>query len=114
MSMPLGRWPMFNAESRSWEQRALRILQTSSDLLSPAIAHHGMISSDAIQSPSSPNKNRRFTGLPGKLPVSRLVTTNFPSFCSNAKGSLVYSYFVEVSSFHFLIAARLRCQLCLH
>src|ERR1700694_3981665 len=67
---------------------------------------HVLISNDAILSPSSPKKNRRFTGLPGKFPVSRLVTTVFPSFCSHAKGSLVYLYFVEASVFHFLIAAQ--------
>ena len=61
-----------------------------------------MISSDAILSPSSSKKNRRFTGLPGKLPVSRLVTTIFPSFCSHANGSLVYWYLAEASAFHLL------------
>ena len=50
---------------------------------------HGMISNDAILSPLSSKKNRRFTGLPGKLPVSRLETTVRPSFRSHAKGSLV-------------------------
>src|SRR5262249_43443649 len=64
----------------------------------------GMISSDAILSPSSPKKNRRFTGLPGKLPVSLLVTTNLPSFCSHANGSLVYWYLAEASTFHCLMA----------
>src|SRR6202047_4675683 len=47
---------------------------------------HGMISSDAILSPSSRKKNRRSTGLPGKLPVRRLVIRVFPSFCSEEKG----------------------------
>src|ERR1700741_331639 len=73
------------------------------------VARHpspGMISGDRILSPSSSKKYRRSTGLPGKFPVSRLVTTVFPSFCSQAKGSLVYSYFLEVSAFHCLIAAR--------
>ena len=65
-----------------------------------------MISNDAILSPSSSKKNRRLTGLPGKFPVSRLVTTILPSFCSHAKGSLVYWYLAEASAFHFLIAAR--------
>jgi hypothetical protein len=40
---------------------------------------YGMISNDLIFSPSSSKKNRRFTGLPGKLPVRRLVTTAFRS-----------------------------------
>src|SRR5437879_6010139 len=69
---------------------------------------YGMISSVAILSPSSPKKNRRFTGLPGKLPVSLLVTMIFPSFCSHAKGSLVYWHLVEASAFHCLIADRPR------
>ena len=56
-----------------------------------------MISNDAILSPSSSKKNRRSTGLPGKLPVSRHVTTNLPSFCSHASGSLVYWYLAEAS-----------------
>src|SRR5216683_475809 len=60
---------------------------------------HGMISSDAILSPSSRKKNRRLTGLPGKLPVRRLVIRVFPSFCSDAKGSLVYVYFAELRDF---------------
>jgi hypothetical protein len=47
---------------------------------------------------------RRSTGLPGKLPVSRLVMTVFPSCCSDAKGSLVYVYLP--SAFHFLMAAK--------
>src|ERR1700687_1743810 len=63
---------------------------------------HGMISSDAILSPSSPKKNRRSTGLPGKLPVRWLVMTVFPSSCTDAKGSLVYVYLP--SAFHFLMA----------
>src|ERR1700674_2051192 len=65
---------------------------------------HGMISSDAILSPSSPKKNRRSTGLPGKLPVRWLVMTVFPSSCSDTKGSLVYVYLP--SAFHFLMAAK--------
>ena len=40
---------------------------------------YGMTSNDAILSPSSSKKNRRSTGLPGKFPVSRLVTTVFPA-----------------------------------
>src|SRR5438876_469392 len=67
---------------------------------------HGMISNDAILSPSSLKKNRRSTGLPGKFPTRWLVTTVFPSFSSHAKGSLVYSYFADASVFHSLIAAR--------
>src|SRR5438552_4077786 len=51
---------------------------------------HGMISNDAILSPSSLKKNRRSTGLPGKFPARWLVTTVFPSFSSHAIGSLVY------------------------
>src|SRR5438552_13794607 len=70
-----------------------------------AIAY-GMISNDAILSPSSPKKYRRSTGLPGKFPTRWLVTTVFQSFSSHTKGSLVYSYFVEASVFHCLIAAR--------
>src|SRR5438876_3803226 len=60
-------------------------------------ALHGMISNDAILSPSSLKKNRRSTGLPGKFPTRWLVTTVFPSFSSHAKGSHVYSYFAEAS-----------------
>src|SRR5207302_1439553 len=67
---------------------------------------HGMISSDAILSPSSLKKNRRSTGLPGKFPTRWLVTAIIPSFPSHATGSLVYSYLVEVPVFHCLIAAR--------
>src|SRR5438128_7673325 len=51
---------------------------------------HGMISRDAILSPSSSKKNRRSTGLPGKFPVSRQLTTVFPPLCSQAEGSQVY------------------------
>lgn len=51
---------------------------------------HGIISNDEILSPSSSKRKRRFTGLPGKLPVSRLVTTVLPSFPSHVKSSLVY------------------------
>src|SRR5260370_24387548 len=65
---------------------------------------HGMISSAATLSPSSSKKKRRSTGLPGKLPVRRLVMTVFPSFCSDAKGLLVYVYLP--SAFHFLMAAK--------
>ena len=50
---------------------------------------HGMISNDAILSPSSLKKNRRSTGLPGKFPTRWLVTAVFPSLSSHAKGSLV-------------------------
>ncbi len=50
---------------------------------------HGMISSAAILPRSRRKQNRRSTGLPGKFPVNRLVTTVMPSFCSKAKGSLV-------------------------
>src|SRR5438874_11872591 len=67
---------------------------------------HGMISNDAILSPSSLKKNRRSTGLPGKFPTRWLVTTVFPSFASHAIGSHVYSYLAEASVFHSLIAAR--------
>src|SRR6266545_5160778 len=67
---------------------------------------HGMISNEAILSPSSLKKNRRSTGLPGKFPTRWLVTTVFPSFSSHAKGSFVYSYVAEASVFHSLIAAR--------
>ena len=51
---------------------------------------HGMISNDAILSPSSLKKKRRSTGLPGKFPTRWLVTTVLPSFSSHAKGSHVY------------------------
>src|SRR2546422_10255875 len=75
-------------------------------LLSRVTITHGMISNNAILSPSIRKKYRRSTGLPGKFPVSRLVTTVTPSFCSQATGSLVYWYFTEASCFHFLIASR--------
>src|ERR1051326_5230356 len=71
--------------------------------------YHGMISNDAILSPSSWKKYRRSTGLPGKFPVRRLVTMNVPSFSSHVKGSHVYSYFFEASVFHSRIAARPWC-----
>src|SRR5262249_43508370 len=93
------------AEGREPVSRALAVT-AGSQLLSPNYRPQGMISSDAILSPSTPKKNRRFTGLPGKLPVSRLVTTTLPASCSQAKGSLVYSYLVETSAFHCLIAPR--------
>jgi len=51
---------------------------------------YGMISNDAILSPSSLKKNRRSTGLPGKFPTRWLVTTDLPSFSLHAKGSHVY------------------------
>ena len=41
---------------------------------------HPRISSEAILLPSSPKTNRRLTGLPGKFPEMRLVTTVLPSF----------------------------------
>ena len=53
------------------------------------IKAHGTISRKAIFLRSSRKKNRRSIGLPGKFPVSRLVTTVMPSRCSAANGSLV-------------------------
>ena len=50
---------------------------------------HGMTSRNAILSRSRRKKNRRFTGLPGKLPFNRLVTTVMPFFCSDSSGSVV-------------------------
>ena len=82
------------------------MIKSAPALKSPAAIHHGMISGEEILTASSVKKNRRSTGLPGKLPVSRLVTTVFPALVSQAKGSLVYSYFLDTSLFHFLIAAR--------
>src|SRR6266700_3426410 len=69
------------------------------------IKAHGVISRNAIFLRSSRKTNRKSTGLPGKLPVSRLVTTYRPSFCSTAKGSLVYEYLADASVFHALMAA---------
>src|SRR5258708_34904759 len=69
------------------------------------IKAHGVISRNAIFPRSSRKTNRKSTGLPGKLPVSRLVTTYRPSFCSTAKGSLVYEYLAVASVFHALMAA---------
>jgi len=48
------------------------------------IKAHGVISRNAIFPRSSRKTNRKSTGLPGKLPVSRLVTMYRPSFCSTA------------------------------
>src|SRR5882762_165663 len=45
---------------------------------------------------------RRLTGLPGKSPVSRLVTMYCPSFCSTAKGTLVYEYLADDAVFQDL------------
>ena len=67
---------------------------------------HGVISRNAIFPRSSRKTNRKLTGLPGKLPVSRLVTMYRASFCSTAKGSLVYEYLADASTFHALMAAR--------
>ena len=53
------------------------------------IKFHGMISRNAIFPRSRRKKNRSSTGLPGKLPVNRLVTTVVPSRWSKANGSLV-------------------------
>ena len=50
---------------------------------------HETISRKAIFPRSSRKRNRRSIGLPGKFPVSRLVTTIVPSRCSAANGSLV-------------------------
>ena len=50
---------------------------------------YGVISRNAIFPRSRRKKNRRSTGLPGKLPVNRLVTIVVPSRCSKANGSLV-------------------------
>src|SRR5256885_12824173 len=44
---------------------------------------------------------------PGKLPVSRLVTMYRPSFCSTAKGSLVYEYLTAASTFQDRKSTRL-------
>src|SRR5207237_9215208 len=102
-----GPSPIFSAESGS--SGAACVAYTANiclDLLSPKAAPHGTIPSDAILSPGSRKQNRRFTGLPGKLPVSRLVTTIVPPCCSHAKGSLVYWYLIDASAFHCLIAAR--------
>ena len=51
---------------------------------------HDVISSAAILSPSSSKRYRSSTGLPGKFPVRRLVTTMLPPCCSDAMGVLVY------------------------
>src|SRR5258708_35796142 len=69
------------------------------------IKAHGVISRNAIFPRSSRKTNRRSSGLPGKLPVSRLVTMYRPSFRSTAKGSLVYEYLPDASTFHTLLAA---------
>ena len=53
------------------------------------ITVYGMISRNAIFPRSMRKKKRRSTGLPGKLPVNRLVTTVVPPRCSMANGSLV-------------------------
>src|SRR4029077_11808795 len=55
------------------------------------------------------NAYRKSTGLPGKLPVSLLVTTYPPSLCSTARGLLVYAYFADAPAFHLSIAARPAC-----
>jgi hypothetical protein len=39
-------------------------------------------------------------GLPGKFPVSRLVTTVLSPFQLQASGSIVYWYFFLASVFH--------------
>jgi hypothetical protein len=44
------------------------------------IVTHPRISSEAILFRSSPKTNSRLTGLPGKFPATRLVTTVLPSF----------------------------------
>src|SRR5438876_2935382 len=69
------------------------------------IKAHGVISRNAIFRRSRRKTNRKLTGLPGKLPVSRLVTMHRPSFCSTAKGSMVYEYLADASTFHALMAA---------
>ena len=58
-----------------------------------------MISSDAIFARSRRKANRKSTGLPGKLPVSRVVTMYRPSLCSTANGTLVYKYLADAAVF---------------
>src|SRR5580692_7340859 len=71
----------------------------------PEIKAHGVISRYAILPRSRRKTNRKSSGLPGKFPVIRLMTT-YPPFCSTtAKGSLVYEYLVDASIFHALMAA---------
>src|SRR6266481_5587450 len=73
------------------------------------IKAHGVISRNAIFPRSSRKTNRKSTGLPGKLPVSRLVTMYRPSFCSTANGSPVYEYLADAAVFHALMAAGPEC-----
>src|SRR5207302_1440180 len=76
------------------------------NLLAASFGRHVVIFNDAILSPSRSKTYRRSTGLPGKSPVSRLVTTVFPPCSSEAMGLLVYLYRVVADSFHRLIALR--------
>src|SRR5882672_4649114 len=106
--MPFGDTPECNSALQQLSTPGLDFLVAGRDAekVRAAGCPHGMISNDAILSPSSLKKNRRSTGLPGKFPTRWLVTTIIPSFSSHATGSLVYSYLVEVAVFHCLIAAR--------
>src|SRR3954471_15745008 len=70
------------------------------------IVAHERISSDAILSPSSVKTKSSSIGLPGKFPVSRLVTMILPSFSADVSGSIVCWYFLLVSASHCWIAAK--------
>src|SRR5579862_6480700 len=60
----------------------------------------GAISRDAILSPSSRNRKRRSTGLPGKVPVSRQVTTVLRSSDATSSGSIVKTEAARVWAIH--------------
>src|SRR6202007_1668403 len=96
-----GRWEVVNSET-SIPARSRR---SASPIRELQIEAHGWISRHAILPRWRRKENRRLTGLPGKLPVSRLVTMYRPSFCSTATGSLVYEYLAEAPFFNPLMAA---------
>src|SRR6266404_6999025 len=74
--------------------------------LKSEIAAHDFISSAAILPPSSVNTKSSVTGLPGKFPVSFVLTTVLPSRADAATGSSVCWYFFAVSNRHALMALR--------
>src|SRR5713101_2464662 len=74
--------------------------------LKSQIAAHDFISSAAILPPSRVNTKSSVTGLPGKIPVSFVLTTVLPPRADAATGSSVCWYFFAVSSRHALMALR--------
>src|SRR5260221_1320199 len=74
--------------------------------LKSQIAAHDLTSSRAILPPTRVNTKSSVTGLPGKFPMSFVLTTVLPPRADAATGSSVCWYFFAVSNRHALMALR--------